>query len=541
LIVLLLLISLATASLLALHAYYSDASQRATAERVLRDYSSLVADEVIRRSAADIGYYGYYQLIGAVLREVQQGRRLSRATKATLVSSQDARLKRAAGLAKAFFEMDPATRELTFTSDVPVDEATEWLGESLPRVAAQHSDAGYQVLNARIANAPRTFVAATTRGPGGRERIAGFEVDLPALSQWFEAAVNRQPLVPPSLGNGRVTNAYVYVSIRDHAGVERFRMGEDLSPKLAITRPFADAYQGIFSGFIVEASLQPNVAGQIVIGGLPRSRLPFFRGLLAFNALLIVTAILQLRRELVLQQLRDEFVSSVSHELRTPLTQIRMFAETLLLDRIRSDEERRRSLEIIDREARRLTHLVENVLQFSRAERKVDMLAKEERELAPLIQEIVEDFESAVPSGQASFECRLRPGVTANVDPDALRQIVINLLDNALKYGGEEQRIILGLEAREGAAVLFVDDEGPGIPPGDRKRIFERFHRLERDRRSATAGTGIGLSVVKDLVSRHGGSCAVMMGERGGARFVVELPLRSAAELAAPKQTEEAL
>src|SRR5215831_11921246 len=97
LIVLLLLISLATASLLALHAYYSDASQRATAERVLRDYSSLVADEVIRRSAADIGYYGYYQLIGAVLREIQQGRRLSRATRATLVSSQDTRLKRAAG------------------------------------------------------------------------------------------------------------------------------------------------------------------------------------------------------------------------------------------------------------------------------------------------------------------------------------------------------------------------------------------------------------------------------------------------------------
>jgi signal transduction histidine kinase len=323
--------------------------------------------------------------------------------------------------------------------------------------------------------------------------------------------------------------------------VERFRTGEDLSPKLAITKPFADAYQGIFSGFMVEASLQPNVAGQIVIGGLPRSRLPFFRGLLAFNALLIVTAILQLRRELVLQQLRDEFVSRVSHELRTPLTQIRMFAETLLLDRIRSDEERRRSLEIVDREARRLTHLVENVLQFSRSERKVDMLAKEERELAPLIQEIVEDFESVLPGGQASFECRLQSGLSAKVDADAVRQIVINLLDNALKYGGKEQRVIVGLEASEGAALLFVDDEGPGIPPRDRKRIFERFHRLERDRRSATAGTGIGLSVVKDLVSRHGGHCSVITGERGGARFVVEVPLRSAAELAVPKQTEEAL
>jgi signal transduction histidine kinase len=540
-IVLLLLISLATASLLALHAYYSDASQRATAERVLRDYSSLVADEVIRRSAADIGYYGYYQLIGAVQREVQQGRRLSVANRAALVSSQDTRLKRAAGLAKVFFEMDPTTEGLTIASDVPIDEATGWLAKNLPRAAAQHSEAGYQVLNARIANAPRTFVAATTRAPGGRERIAGFEVDLPALSQWFGAALNRQPLVPPSLGQGRVTNAYVYVRIRDQAGVERFRMGEEASPNLAITKPFGDAYQGILSGFTVEASLQSNVAGQIVIGGLPRSRLPFYRGLLAFNALLIVTAILQLRREMALHKLRDEFVSSVSHELRTPLTQIRMFAETLLLDRIRSDDERRTSLEIIDREARRLTQLVENVLQFSRAERKVDTLAKEERELAPLIQAIVTEFEAVVPAGQISFECRLRSGLIAKVDPDALRQVVINLLDNAVKYGGKSQRVIVGLEARDCAAVLFVDDEGHGIPSADRKRIFERFQRLERDRRSATAGTGIGLAVVKDLVIHHDGRCSVMTGERGGARFVVELPLSKAEEFGLQKQPEGVL
>jgi len=538
-----LLISLATASLLALHAYYSDASQRATAERVLRDYSSLVGDEVIRRSAADIGYYGYYQLISAVQREVQQGRRPV-ATRAALVSSQDTRLKRAAGLAKVFIEMDPTTEGLTIASDVPIDEAADagaWLKKNLPRIAAQHSEAGYEVLNARIANAARTFVAATTRGPGGRERIAGFEVDLSALSQWFGAALHRQPLVPPSLGQGRVTNSYVYVRIRDQAGVERFRMGEEASAKLAVTKPFGDAYQGIFSGFTVEASIQPNVAGQIVIGGLPRSRLPFYRGLLAFNALLIVTAILQLRREVVLQRLRDEFVSSVSHELRTPLTQIRMFAETLLLDRIRSDEERRTSLEIIDREARRLTQLVENVLQFSRAERKVGRLSKEERDLGPLIQEIVTEFESVVPGGQISFECRLRPGLIAKVDPDALRQVVINLLDNAVKYGGKAQRIIVGLEACEGAAVLFVDDEGPGIPSADRKRIFERFQRLERDRRSATAGTGIGLSVVKDLVSRHGGRCRVMTGERGGARFIVELPLSNAEEFRLHKPPEGAL
>jgi signal transduction histidine kinase len=207
-----------------------------------------------------------------------------------------------------------------------------------------------------------------------------------------------------------------------------------------------------------------------------------------------------------------------------------MFTETLLLDRIRSTEEQRRSLEIIDREARRLTQLVENILQFSRMDRKIDSLTKVKRELAPLIQEIVEDFESVMNGSEAQIELRLSFGLAANVDPDALRQIVINLLDNAVKYGRKKQKVILGLEARDGMACLFVDDEGPGVPVADRKRIFERFQRLERDRQSAIAGTGIGLSVVHDLVTRHGGQCSVATGDRGGAKFVVELPISKAEE-----------
>jgi len=464
LIVLLLLVSLATASLIVLQAQYANASQRATVESVLHDYSSLVADEVIRRSSAEIGYYGYYPLVAAVLHEIQSSGKLPSTIRATLLSAQDPRVKRASGLAKGYYEVDPSTGRLSFLNEPAPDEVAGWLKENLVRVFAQHSDTAYQVLNAQIGGAPRTFVAGSTRGPQGREIEAGFEVDLPVLTQWFGTALNRQPLVPPSLGHGQVTNEFLYVSIRDHGGVERFHLGEESAPKLAVIKSFGDTYQGVFLGFTVEASIDPQISRQIVIGGLPRSRLPFFLGLLALNAGLIVTAILQLRREMAFQQLRDEFVSSVSHELRTPLTQIRMFTETLLLDRIRSTEEHRRSLEIIDREARRLTQLVENVLQFSRMERRIDSLSKEKRELAPLIQEIVEDFESVMNGSETQIEVRLSFGLIANVDPHALRQIVINLLDNAVKYGRKKQQVIVGLEACDGMACLFVDDEGPGVP-----------------------------------------------------------------------------
>jgi signal transduction histidine kinase len=531
LIVLLLLVSLATASMILMQAQYSDAYRRGTAVSVLHDYSSLVADEVIRRSAADIGYYGYYPLVGALVHEVQQSGNLSASTGTNILSTQDARLKRAAILAKRYFQMDLSTGRLTFFGEEPREEAPAWLRQGLVGMAAQRGDNG-QLLHSPAGELPRTFIAATTRGPDGRDKVFGFEANLPALTEWFAAALNRQPLVPPSLGRGKVTNAFVNVSIRDQGGVERFRMGDGPSPNWAVTKPFGDAYQGVLSGFTVEASISDQVSRQVVIGGVPNSRLPLFLGLFVLNAGMIVTAIFQLRREMALQQLRDEFVSSVSHELRTPLTQIRMFAETLLLDRVRSSEEHRRSLEIVDREARRLTQLVENILQFSRAERNVDSLAKERRELAPLVQEIVDDFESAVDGDQASFECRLGYGITANVDPDGFRQIVINLLDNAMKYGRKQQRVIVGLEAREGIAVLSVDDEGPGIPPSERKRVFEQFYRLERDRQSAVAGTGIGLSVVRDLVIRHGGGCSVTSGDRGGAKFIIELPLCSVKEVA---------
>lgn len=126
--------------------------------------------------------------------------------------------------------------------------------------------------------------------------------------------------------------------------------------------------------------------------------------------------------------------------------------------------------------------------------------------------------------GESRIETRLHPRLFADVDPGSLRQILINLLDNAVKYGRKPQQIIVGLEPRGAAACLYVEDEGPGVPPPDRERVFQR---LDRDRQSSVTGTGIGLSVVRDLVTRHGGTCSVTSGERGGARFIVELPLSS--------------
>src|SRR5947199_8156402 len=140
----------------------------------------------------------------------------------------------------------------------------------------------------------------------------------------------------------------------------------------------------------VQVAWGPEVGPKLVVGGRPRSNLPMLLSLLAITAGLVVGALLQLRREYELSRLRADFVSGVSHELRTPLAQIRMFSETLLLGRVRSEGERVRSLEIVDQEARRLTHLAENLLHFSRSERQLTRLSPAAAPLAPLVSEAAE-------------------------------------------------------------------------------------------------------------------------------------------------------
>jgi len=267
----------------------------------------------------------------------------------------------------------------------------------------------------------------------------------------------------------------------------------------------------------------------LVIGGLPKSRLPLLFTLFGLTAGLIVIALYQLRRESEIAALRTDFVSGVSHELRTPLAQIRMFAETLVLGRVRSEEERRRSLEIIDQEARRLTHLVENLLHFSRSERQSLRVAPAPAVLGPLVRAVVESFTPLAETRKVRLRVSLADGVVGCVDEGALRQMLLNLLDNAVKYGPDGQTLTVGIDPPGGdRARLWVQDQGPGVPAADRERIWDQFWRLERDRGSAVAGTGIGLSVVRELAALHRGRAWVEGAPGGGARFVIEVPAASA-------------
>jgi len=162
LIVVLLLVSLATAGLIVIQAQYSASAQRAAAEGVLRDYSSLVADEVIRRSAVEVGYYGYSTLSAALVSEFQKTRRLSPHISADLLSTQDVRVKRAATLAKNYFQWDTTEHLLRFVGDADSEETPTWLQEKIAEVSEQRNDAPFQVIHSQPGKPARIFV---TRSP----------------------------------------------------------------------------------------------------------------------------------------------------------------------------------------------------------------------------------------------------------------------------------------------------------------------------------------------------------------------------------------
>jgi signal transduction histidine kinase len=238
---------------------------------------------------------------------------------------------------------------------------------------------------------------------------------------------------------------------------------------------------------------------------------------------LAVAAVVQLRRERALAAMRQDFVTRTSHELRTPVARIRIFTDTLLLDRVRTDNERREAVQAIDRAARRLSWLVENVLQLSRTDAGEAGYHVEPTDLASFVRDIVEELETTV-SGARVTVMDTSAQAHAKIDRDAMRQALLNLLDNAWKYGGTDAPIRVSVSAAEGEVRIRVADSGPGVPEKDRARIWEPYVRLDRDRRSSVAGTGIGLAVVRDIVLGHRGRVWVESGESGGAAFVIALP-----------------
>jgi signal transduction histidine kinase len=272
----------------------------------------------------------------------------------------------------------------------------------------------------------------------------------------------------------------------------------------------------------LRVTLNPELAPGLLIGGLPPTRAPVLAAMVLLATVLVGITVFVVWRGLELARLRSEFVASISHELRTPLAQILLFGESLTLGRMQSRRDVRSAGRVIVDEARRLMRLVDNVMLFSRNTRPSPPSTREP--LAPLLREVIDAFAPVAAVSGAQVSTTRVDDIAAPVDLGAIRQVLFNLMENAVKYGPRGQHVSLGLAAVDGHARLWVEDEGPGIPPAEREHVWQPFVRLRRDVDRQTAGSGIGLSLVREVVARHRGSARIEETPAGGARVVVDLP-----------------
>ncbi len=259
--------------------------------------------------------------------------------------------------------------------------------------------------------------------------------------------------------------------------------------------------------------------------------------LVSLSCIVIVAGVfailLAVQRERRMNELKSEFVANVSHELKTPLALVRMFGEMLQSGRVASDEKRREYLDIIVNESERLSSLIENVLDFARVERGREAYDFADGDLGDAVRKAVQTMRVRAERESVTLEYGQDESLPlVRHDERAIQLLVINLIDNAVKYASTGKIVRIRLVAEGEEVVLRVADEGPGIRRAERERIFERFVRGSTARPQPSEGTGkvpprgsgIGLALVKHIALAHGGSVEVESEEGRGSTFVVRIP-----------------
>ena len=233
--------------------------------------------------------------------------------------------------------------------------------------------------------------------------------------------------------------------------------------------------------------------------------------------------------QIKLAQKKDDFISAVSHELRTPLTSIRMYSEMLERDWVKSEDKLAEYYKSMRQESERLSRLIENVLDFSRIQRGRKKYTFSIGDLNECIAGVVEMMTPYAAQNGFSIKTQLEQIGQMAFDGDAVKQIVVNLLDNAIKYARNAQDKIITVRTKSDSqfVLIEVEDHGPGVPHRQRKKIFEEFYRTEAEATRETTGTGLGLALVKKFAQAHNGFVEILTAKPGGTIFRVGLAAQS--------------
>ena len=236
----------------------------------------------------------------------------------------------------------------------------------------------------------------------------------------------------------------------------------------------------------------------------------------------------QAHRNMADARQKTSFVSNVSHELKTPLTSIRMYAELLNEDRIKGAEKKKQYLKVIASESQRLTRLVNNVLDFSRLEQGRKKYRIEDLELTGFLHDIIELNRLRIKEAGLVVKDQVADkDVVIRTDRDAIEQVILNLIDNVIKYAADGRELVIDMKVLDGSCEIRFMDRGPGVPSSHRNSIFDKFHRVDDSLTARQPGSGLGLSIARRLLRQLDGDILYKPRVGGGSIFVVSLAYHS--------------
>ncbi len=329
------------------------------------------------------------------------------------------------------------------------------------------------------------------------------------------------------------------IATMEIGGRELALRGQTISPAVEASSPVllgeAVTRLSVLSAQSVPFRVRLLLAKADILYARQRQRALMFGSLIAVAAVAALIGFFAARRafhrQLHLSEMKSNFVSSVSHELRAPIASVRLMAEGLERGKVQDPKKQNEYFRFIVQECRRLSSLIENVLDFSRIEQGRKQYEFEPTDAVALVQQTVKLMETYAAEQQVKLVLQITGDpFPFEMDGKAMQQALINLLDNAIKHSPKGSAISIGLEFEQSTVCsvlrFWVEDRGEGIPQAEHEKIFERFYRLGSELRRETQGVGIGLSIVQHIVQAHAGTIQVRSAPGEGSRFTIELPLK---------------
>jgi signal transduction histidine kinase len=350
---------------------------------------------------------------------------------------------------------------------------------------------------------------------------------LPALVQWRLASL-QQPTGFPTLGVV-LTDEDEHVVVPSSHGVSAGFVDERTFPLVFFDKElleYAAPYEAHRETWRVRTTYGAQSIPEIVSAGT-RPQMALMLMLAAVMAIGVFLIAGAAAREVRVAEIKSNFVASVSHDLKTPLALIQLFAETLELGRLRSAERAHEYYRIINGEAKKLTRLIENILDFSRMEAGLRPYTTAPADLGAIVQHTLTTMAPQLAQGQFSVTTTVEPGLpTVMADAVAVQRAVENLVGNAMKYSADSKQIEVGVRAEGRHVTVRVADHGIGIPRREQRRIFRKFYRVHRELGGGPQGTGLGLAIVDHTMRGHGGYVRVESEPDRGSTFTLFFPVQ---------------